>query len=78
MKNHRVLTLIVAMQVLTLLSLWTGNNLRVAQAQVPDAGAQRIEIINELKATNAQLEKLTTILSSGKLQVQVVPADQKK
>lgn len=78
MKNNRILTLIVALQFVTILSLWTGNHLPVAQAQVPDAGAQRIEIINELKSTNTQLEKIATILASGKLQVQAVPADQKK
>lgn len=71
----KLLACMLVLQVLILAGQWTGTSLPVAQAQVPDAGAQRITIIEELRASNAKLEKMVDILQSGKLQVQVVQPD---
>lgn len=73
--QNRLLASILVLQVLILAGQWTGSSLPVAQAQVPDAGAQRITMIEELRASNAKLEKMVNILQSGKLQVQVVQPD---
>jgi hypothetical protein len=40
-------------------------------AGIPDAGAQRDETNEQLKAVNDKLDKLTTLLSEGKLHVTV-------
>jgi hypothetical protein len=63
--------------VLVLSSLWTGHSLPQAQAQLPDPGAQRERQLDELKALNAKMDKLVDVLTSGKLQVQVLAADKK-
>ena len=46
-----------------------------ASAQIPNAGAQRIDMIEELRGTNARLDKVITILNSGNLQVRVATPD---
>jgi hypothetical protein len=80
MKTNKLLAIVMVMQGLTLASLWvTGPGLATpAMAQVPDSGAQRIEMIRQLEATNAKLDKLVSILESGNLQVKVVSPDTKK
>ena len=47
-------------------------------AQIPDSGAQRAEIIDQLKLINANLDKIGSCLSGGKLQVQLANSDEKK
>jgi hypothetical protein len=42
-----------------------------AYAGIPDAGAQRDETNDQLKAVNEKLDKLTALLSDGKLHVTV-------
>jgi hypothetical protein len=49
-----------------------------AQAQIPDAGAQRMETIKELQTLNGKMDKLIGILESGKLEVRVTQADDNK
>lgn len=39
-------------------------------AMIPDAAAQRNEMIEELRALNARLDKLTDLLASGKVSVE--------
>jgi hypothetical protein len=73
------LGVIVVLQVMILLSQWLKPpGAGVAQAQIPDAGAQQLEIINQLKSSNDKLDKLISILDSGKLQVKVVKPDDSK
>ena len=74
MKTTKLLTVIVILQGLILLGQWLGapSVLSPAQAQVPDAGAQRMQIVRELEALNAKTDKMLSLLDSGKLQVQVV------
>jgi hypothetical protein len=73
--TNKLLSAILVLQVITLLNQWLGAPISTAQAQIPDAGAQRLEVINQLKASNDKLDKLVSILESGKLQVQLAKPD---
>ena len=83
MNNTRLLTVIILLQVLTIANQWfTGpaapSLVSPAQAQVPDAGAQRLQIIDELKGVNDKLGKMVGMMESGNLQVRVVTPDDNK
>jgi hypothetical protein len=80
MKNAKMLTVVIVLQALILVGQWLGAPAMVtpAQAQIPDAGGQRLEIISLLKGTNDKLDRLIGILDSGKLEVKVVGADENK
>lgn len=72
--GSRLLAWIVVLQVLTLIGQWTGRGTgspATALAQVPDAGAQRLEIIDQLKGMNQRLDRLTDLLAGGNLQVKL-------
>jgi hypothetical protein len=76
MKTHKILTAILVLQVLTILNQWFGGPISKTRAQIPDAGAQQLQIIDELKSNNDllkgiddKLDKMVTIFQSGKLQV---------
>jgi hypothetical protein len=82
MTTHKLLTAVLVLQVLTLLNLWFGGPISKAQAQIPDAGAQQLQIIDELKSSNDllkgmddKLDKMVTLFQSGKLQVVVSKPD---
>jgi len=70
----------VVLQGLILVGQWTGgvNYVQPAMAQISDPGAQRIEMIAQMKETNAKLDKLVEILESGNLQVKVSMPDDNK
>jgi hypothetical protein len=71
--------LIVAMQVLILMGQWFGNNSpQRAMAQIADSGAQRAQMIEQLKDINTKLDQLIQLLSTGKLQVPAGDSDDKK
>ena len=75
MNSSRWLMLIVILQVLLLVGQWVGQpTLPRAEAQIPDAGAQRNEIIDSIKTTNEKLDHLITLLESGELKVKTVSA----
>ena len=80
MKSTKLLTVVVILQALILVGQWLGAPALVnpAQAQIPDAGGQRIEIISLLKGVNDKMDRLVSILESGKLEVHVAPADENK
>jgi hypothetical protein len=80
MKNAKLLTIVIVLQALILVGQWLGAPSLVtpAQAQIPDAGGQRQEIISLLKGTNDKLDRLVGILESGKLEVRVAGADENK
>jgi hypothetical protein len=80
MKNAKLLTIVVVLQALILVGQWLGAPSMVtpAQAQIPDAGGQRQEIISLIKGTNDKLDRLIAILESGKLEVRVAGADENK
>jgi len=75
----RWLAVIVVLQVVTLVGQWIAPpTATTVQAQIPDAGAQRLEMIEQLKGTNERLDKLLVLIGSGKVQVQVVKPDDSK
>jgi hypothetical protein len=75
----RWLALIVVLQVVTVIGQWViVPGATPARAQIPDAGAQQMEIINQLKGSNEKLDRLFTLLNSGNLQVKVSKADEGK
>jgi hypothetical protein len=83
MKSQKVLAVILALQVLLILQFWLGSPISHAGAQIPDAGAQQLEIINELKTNNDllkgiddKLDKMGTFFQSGKVQVEVSKPDE--
>jgi hypothetical protein len=76
---NRLLVTVVVLQGLILFSQWNGSGpVTPAYAQIPDAGAQRREIIEEMKSLNAKVDKLMELLESGKLQVKATLPEEKK
>jgi len=64
--------------VLGLLSaLWLADRplLEQAHAQVPDAGAQRIQMWKELSELNHKMDEIIKLLKSGQIKVVCVQAD---
>jgi hypothetical protein len=80
MKNAKLLTVVLVLQGVILAGQWLGAPALVspAQAQIPDAGGQRNEMIKEIHALNDKMDKLIGILESGKLEVKVSGADDNK
>jgi hypothetical protein len=80
MGHSRLLGIIVVLQGLILAGQWSGgvNYVQPAMAQISDPGAQRIEMIAQMKDTNEKLDKLVEILESGNLQVKVSMPDENK
>ena len=74
--THRLLVVILVLQALVLLGQWTGGGavLPAAQAQIPDSGAQRNRIIDELASLNQKADALLKLIDSGKIQVKVAEA----
>jgi len=77
MKRFSTMSVILVLQILILINQWFGPSTSPAVAQIPDAGAQNAQIIDELKHTNATLDKLLDVMQSGKLQVTVAKPDDK-
>jgi hypothetical protein len=82
MKTHKLLAAIVVLQIITILNQWFGGPISTAHAQIPDAGAQRNDMIEQLttsndhlKAINDKLDKMVSIFESGKLQVELAKPD---
>jgi hypothetical protein len=80
MKTTRLLTIVLILQGLILVGQWLGNPsyIQAAPAQIPDGGAQRNAMIDELKTLNGKMDRLIGILESGKLEVRVAGADDNK
>ncbi len=73
-----MLAIVIVLQILILATLWCGGPLQSARAQIPDAGAQRDEQINQAKQTNLKLDTLIGILEGGKLQIEIAKPDDSK
>jgi hypothetical protein len=78
MKDNRylnvILTILTIVMALNLAVSWSAapDLLPAAQAQgIPDEGAQRNEIINQLKMLNKKADEMRQALLSGSLQVKV-------
>jgi hypothetical protein len=81
MNHSKLLGIVIVLQALTLAGQWvTGPAVFVqpAAAQVPDAGAQRNQMIDEMKSVNEKLDKLISLFESGNLQVRVTSPDDNK
>jgi len=78
MKTSKLLVAVIVLQSLILISQWTGNSpVTPAYGQIPDAGGQRQQIIDELKTLNGKMDRMMDTLKSGEVQVRV-PKDDKK
>jgi cell division protein FtsB len=82
MRMQKLLIAVLVLQVLTVLNQWFGSPVSTAQAQIPDAGAQRDQVIDELKTNNDllkgiddKLDKMLSIFQSGKVQVELSKPD---
>jgi hypothetical protein len=80
MKHTRLLTFILVLQLLTFFGRWVDwSYVTPAYAQgTSDAGSQRQQLIEQQKETNQKLDKLISLLESGKLQVTVAEESKKK
>ncbi len=77
--NQKWIGVVIALQIVTVLGQWVSTpQATPAIAQVPDAGLQRIQMIEQAKGTNDRLDKLIALLSSGKLQVTLAKPDETK
>jgi hypothetical protein len=78
MKSSKLLVAVIVLQSLILLSQWTGQSpVTPAYGQIPDAGGQRQQIIDELKTLNGKMDGLMSTLKSGDVQVKVPKEDKK-
>ena len=80
MKTTQLLTVVVILQGLILAGQWLGAPALTtpAHAQIPDPGAQQQQVIKELQALNAKMDRMVGIFESGKLEVRVAGADENK
>ena len=81
--HSKLLGIVIVLQGLMLAGQWTSNNAGFtpsAHAAPPVSNAlnQSEQTVDELKAVNAKLDQLISILQSGDLQVRVVTPDEKK
>jgi hypothetical protein len=78
MKATKAWVVVVTLQVLILLGQWVGvPSASRVQAQVPDSGAQQLQIIDSLKSIDTKLDRIGDLLASGKLQVKATLPDDK-
>jgi len=63
--------------VLTVLRVWCGVSpaLPEAAAQIPDAGKQRLALVQQVERTNALLSDIKGLLEQGTLNVRLAGAD---
>ncbi len=75
--SKKWLAILLGLQAATLLTLWGAcPSATPAMADgIPDAGAQREQMVEQLKATNEKLDKLISVLSGGDLRVRLAKPD---
>ena len=79
MQSSKLLAAVLVLQGLVLVGQWTSHGpVTPAHAQIPDAGGQRQQMVDELKNLNQKMDKLVQTLESGKVQVRIGSADGKK
>lgn len=71
MKSSQVLYVVLAIQSAILGYLVIGAAQPTAMAQVPDQGAQLHQLIEESKAINVKMDRIISVLESGKMQVKI-------
>jgi cell division protein FtsB len=77
MRKEHMLLVVIAVQAAAIVGLMFGEARQAAVAQIPDQGAQLQKVIDETKQVNAKLDRIVTILESGKLQVKVAEPEAK-
>lgn len=80
-KVERLLRMTLGLVVLaTVVRVWLGPITLVpaAQAQIPDAAAQRIELVRGVRESNALLRKILNTLQNETLKVDLASTDNKK
>jgi hypothetical protein len=55
----------------------SGRPSSTAMAQIPDQGAQLLQLIDQSKALNAKMDRLLALLEGGKLEVHFKTEDAK-
>ena len=81
MKSGKLLVAVIVLQSLILIGQWSHKPTMMestAYGQIPDAGGQRQQIIDELKTLNGKMDRLSDHLKSGDVQVRVAKPDEKK
>ena len=77
--KRNTFTLLVGLQLLILMGQWFGSGApQPAMAQIADSGAQRAQMIEQLKDIDGKLDQLVQLLGSGKVQVSLTDSDDKK
>ncbi len=82
--NSKPLVVMIVLQSLILAGQFTGGGpirLPAAAAQertMPDPASRQLQMIDELKSLNSKMDKLLDSLENGKVQVKVLPPDEKK
>jgi hypothetical protein len=82
---NTILTILALLLALQLWTTWTGTASPplslVAQAQaqdgIPNAGAQRKQMIDLLKEQNVKIEKLSQLLESGRVRVRLEAGEER-
>jgi len=76
-RHSRTRPWIIALIVATCLRVWIGPAPMVptAQAQIPNAGTQRLKLITEVRKTNELLLRIATMLETGTLKVDMAGTD---
>jgi len=77
-RSHRLVSrLVVFFVILTCLRIWFGPFplLERAEAQIPDAGMQRKQLVEEARRTNELLSDIKRILETQTLHVRLQGAD---
>ena len=79
-KYTRVMLTIIAVLLFVLsTAMWfeTPNIASTAQARIPDSGQQLNQLIEKTQQINESIADLTTLMTSGKIKVQIVEPAQK-
>jgi hypothetical protein len=77
MQSSKLLVAVLVLQGLVLMSQWTSHGpVTPAHAQIPDAGGQRRQILDELRSLNQKIDRLVQTLESGKVQVSLSVSDE--
>ncbi|MGF1635159.1 MAG: hypothetical protein ACFCVE_15005 [Phycisphaerae bacterium] len=78
MKSTRIFATLIGLQIMILLAIFGQNRAvePVASAQIPNNAELQVRQLRELEQINAKLDKLSTLLASGEVQVRVnLPED---
>jgi hypothetical protein len=75
MNSTKWLTTVVAIQAAMIIGLWFGPRAQPAQADIPDAAGQLVQLNQSATASNEKLDKIVSLLQEGKLEVHVVKSD---